>query len=148
VLLYDGGLSPGSSNAVSNRNANSVCVQKTTKSQKTEPRWHKSETEGKRVSLSPANSVTVEERNHSKSGHCPTTSTVTLPLHQNTVSVGRLSYFHSSSKNSHTVRSKNTSPQVVLKMSKCTLHHHLKAADEMNNPEDKDHHVPFITNPE
>ncbi|XP_072223862.1 protein polyglycylase TTLL10 [Leuresthes tenuis] len=139
VLLYDGGLSPGSSHAISNRNANSACFQKTTKSQKTEPRWHKSETEGKRVSLSPANSVTVEGRNHSKSGHCPSTSTVTLPLHQNTVSVG---------KNSRAVRSKNTRPQVVLKLNKCTLHHHLKAADEKNNPEDKDHHVPFITNPE
>ncbi|CAG6021134.1 unnamed protein product [Menidia menidia] len=69
VLLHDGALTPGPSQANGNRNANRVCYPKTTnKSQITESRWQKSGVEGMCVSSFPDNSVNVlpngEQMNH------------------------------------------------------------------------------------
>ncbi|XP_076597811.1 protein polyglycylase TTLL10 [Chaetodon auriga] len=120
VLLYNGVDPPEPVLVGSKSDTNSDCNQRSTK--KTELRRCKSGTEGKIMSpASPDSSVTVlasgEGRGGSKSCHCPATSTPTSPLHQSSPSV-------------QTVRNKNPRPRVELKPSKCTLHHHLKAADE------------------
>lgn len=125
VLLYSGVLPPDSVLACSKSNTDSEFNQKSTK--KTEPRTWKSEMGGKTVpSASPDNSVIVsargEGRGSSKSGEHPTTSTATSPLHQSSPPVPQPSH--------QTVRNKNPRPRVELKLSKCTLQHHLKAADD------------------
>ncbi|XP_044068342.1 protein polyglycylase TTLL10 isoform X3 [Siniperca chuatsi] len=126
VLLYNRVFPPDSVLACSKSNTSSEFSQKSTK--KTEPRRCKSGTVGKTVpSASPDNSVNFsassEGRGSSTSGH---NSTATSTHHQSSPSVQGPSHLHSSSI--QTV--KNRRPRVELKPSKCTLHHHLKAADD------------------
>ncbi|XP_070696213.1 protein polyglycylase TTLL10 [Pempheris klunzingeri] len=121
VLLYNGVHPPDS---VLQSNTNRELNQKSTK--KTEPRGCKAGTEGKMVpSASPENlSGRGEGRSSSKSYHHPTTttSTATSSPHQTSPPVQGPSH--------QTVRNKNLRPRVELRPSKCTLHHHVKAADD------------------
>lgn len=123
VLLYNRVFPPDSVLACSR--SNTEINQKSTK--KTEPRRCKSGTEGKTVPSSSPDNVDVsgsgEGRSSSKSRHRPSTSS--SPLRQSSPS-----HLHSSMQ---TVRNKNLRPRVELKLSKCTLHHHLKAADEVKH---------------
>ena len=124
VLLYSRAFPPDSVLACSRSNTNAEINQKSNK--KTEPRKCKSETEGNIVpSPSPDNvdvSATGEGRSSSKSRHRPTTSSPAS---------------HSSSSSSssvvQSVTNKNLRPRVELKPSKCTLHHRLKAADDVKH---------------
>uniref|UniRef100_A0A3Q3J0U8 Tubulin tyrosine ligase-like family, member 10 n=1 Tax=Monopterus albus TaxID=43700 RepID=A0A3Q3J0U8_MONAL len=123
VLLYNGVFPSTSALVHSQSSTDGEFHQKTTK--KSESRWCKSETKCKNVpSASPHSSVNLsvngKERGASESGHCPTTSTISMPLYQNP------SHLHSSSSNSslQAVRRKNCRPQVKFRLSKCTSHHH------------------------
>ncbi|XP_035513383.1 protein polyglycylase TTLL10 [Morone saxatilis] len=124
VLLYGGVFPPDSVLACSKSNTSSEFHQKSTKkTQKTEPK--RSGTEDKIVpSASPYNAVNVsasgEGRGGLKCGECPTTSTASSPLHQ-------------SCQSTQAVKTKNPRPRVELKLSKCTLHHHLNAADDVTH---------------
>nr|XP_046252153.1 protein polyglycylase TTLL10 isoform X2 [Scatophagus argus] len=123
VLLYNGVYPPDLVLACSKSNASSECNQKNTKkTQMTEPRRFKSGTTGKIMPFAPPDSLvnisaSGEGRGGSKPGHHPTTSTTISPLHP-------------SSQPVQTVTNKIPRPQVKLKPNKCTLHHHLKAADD------------------
>ncbi|GAA6223482.1 inactive polyglycylase TTLL10 [Lates japonicus] len=138
VLLYNGVFPHDSALACNKSHINTVIYQKTTKkTQKTEPRCCKSGMEGKNVpSSSPDNCVDVSEsgegRGTSTSGHHPTAST--SAFFQNSSPVQGPSQLHSNNSSSsssiQTVRSKNPRPRVELKLSKCTLHHHLKATHD------------------
>ncbi|XP_034446942.1 protein polyglycylase TTLL10 isoform X3 [Hippoglossus hippoglossus] len=117
VLLYNGVFPPDSRPACNKNDTNSETLQKTTnKTQKAEPRRCKSGLEGKNVSESGAG------RGSSKSGHHPTSSSS---------SAQRASHPHSSNYSTQSVRSKTLKPQLQLKLSKCTLHHHLKATGDV-----------------
>ncbi|XP_040007743.1 protein polyglycylase TTLL10 [Xiphias gladius] len=137
VLLYSGVFPPDSALACNKSNTNSEFYQKSTKkTQKPEPRVCKSGMEGKNVPpASPDNCVNVSEsgegQGSSRSRHCPTNSTANSPFFQNSSSVHGPSHLHSSSNSIQTVRSKNSRPQVQLKLSKSTFYHHLKAADAL-----------------
>ncbi|XP_062282593.1 protein polyglycylase TTLL10 [Scomber scombrus] len=138
VLLYNGVSPLDSVLAYSRSNTNSEFNQKVTK--KTQPRRCKSGMEGKTVpSESPDNPVNVsasgEGSGSSKSGNrlSASTSTSTLPLHQSSLSAPGPSDI--CIKNStQTVRNKKPPPpRVELKLSKCSLHHHLKEADDLRH---------------
>ncbi|XP_067447666.1 protein polyglycylase TTLL10 isoform X2 [Thunnus thynnus] len=137
VLLYNGVSPPDSALAYGKSNTNSEFNKKITK--KTQPRRCKSVMEGTTVPLRfPDNSFNVsasgEGSGSSKSGHCLTasTSTSTLPLHQSSLSAPGPSGIRSNNS-MQTIRNKNPCPRVVLKLSKCSLHHHLKAADDLKH---------------
>ncbi|KAM9351234.1 protein polyglycylase TTLL10 [Symphorus nematophorus] len=124
VLLYSEVYPPDSVLACSKSSTSWDFIQKSTrKTQKTEPKRCKTGTESKTVPLaSPDNSVnSCEGRVGSKSVHRPTTPAITT------------SPLHSSSPLVQTVRNKNIRPRVELKLSKCTLNHCLKAADNMEH---------------
>lgn len=139
VLLYNGVLPPDSSLARRKSNTDSEWNQKMAKkTPKTEPRRYKSETEGKNVLFSsPDSSENVsesgDERGHLKAGHHRSTFTVTSPLHEKPSSVQRRSHLHSSNNSTQSVRRKNPRPRVELKLSKCILHYHVKAADDLKH---------------
>ncbi|XP_041802004.1 protein polyglycylase TTLL10 [Chelmon rostratus] len=125
VLLYSGVYPPDSVLACSKSNTNSECDQRSTK--ETEPRRCKSGTDGKTASPASSDSsvnvsATSEGRGGSKSCHRPATSAPTSTLHQSSPLV-------------QTVRNKTSRPRVELKLSKCTLRHHLKAADDAQGSE-------------
>ncbi|XP_045912561.1 protein polyglycylase TTLL10 isoform X2 [Micropterus dolomieu] len=130
VLLYNGVFPPGSVLTRSKSNSNSELNPKSTKkTQKTEPRRYKSGTVGRIMpKASIDNSVNVSMSNDgssgSKSDHCSTTSTTPSP--QSSPSMHGPSHLRSSSI-------QNPRPRVELKPSKCTLHHHFKAADEVKH---------------
>ncbi|XP_029291823.1 protein polyglycylase TTLL10 [Cottoperca gobio] len=127
VLLCDRVLPPVSVLACSRSNTNAEFYQKSTK--KTEPRRCKSGTKGKLLPSSSPDNVNVsasgEGRSRSKSGLRPTAAS---PLRRSSPSVQGPSHLHSSSNSMQTLRNKNPRPRVELKPSKCTLHHHSKAA--------------------
>uniref|UniRef100_A0A4W6BNA7 Tubulin tyrosine ligase like 10 n=1 Tax=Lates calcarifer TaxID=8187 RepID=A0A4W6BNA7_LATCA len=141
VLLYNGVFPHDSALACNKSHINTEIYQKTTKkTQKTEPRCCKTGREGKNVPSSfPDNCIDVSEsvegRGTSTSGHHPTTST--SAFFQSSSPGQRPSQLHSNNNSSstsiQTVRSKNPRPRVQLKLSKCTLHHHLKATDPKNS---------------
>ncbi|XP_049921743.1 protein polyglycylase TTLL10 [Epinephelus moara] len=136
VLLYNGVFPPDPVLAWSKSNTNSDLNHKSTK--KTQARRFKSGTEGKVVPLDNVNvSASSEGRGRSKSDEHPNTSTSTStaasPFHQSSLSMQGPLHLHSSSTIVQTVRSKNLRPRVVFKPSKCTLHHHLKAADDVTH---------------
>lgn len=117
VLLYNGVYPPDLAVACSRSiTSNELNHKSPKKTQKTEPRRCKSGIEGRNVPSAPPDSpvnvsASCEGRGGLKSIHCPTTS----PLYPSSPSV-------------QTVRNKNPRPRVELKLSKCTLRHHLKAA--------------------
>ncbi|KAI3357133.1 hypothetical protein L3Q82_015596 [Scortum barcoo] len=126
VLLYNGVSPPDSVLACSRSNTNSEFNQKSIKKTQTEPRRCKSRTEGKIVpSASPDNSG--EGLGSSQSVPCSTTS------HLSSLSGQRPSHLHSSSCSMQSVKMKKSKPRVELKLSKCTLHHHLRAADDVKH---------------
>lgn len=124
VLLYNGVYPPDLALACSRSNTSAELNQKSPKkTQKTEPRRCKSGIEGRTVpSASPDISVNVsgscEGRGGIKSIHCPTAS----PLQPISPSV-------------QTVRNKNPRPRVELKLSKCTLRHHLNVSGDGGHSE-------------
>uniref|UniRef100_UPI0037E7CA15 protein polyglycylase TTLL10 n=1 Tax=Semicossyphus pulcher TaxID=241346 RepID=UPI0037E7CA15 len=122
VLLYNGVFPPDSAPASTKSNTNSDFNQKSIK--KTEHRRCKSRTEARTApSESPDDSVNVAESG--KGGSRSESSTAASPLHQSSPSQS-----HSSGSSIQTVRSKKPRPRVELKLSKCTLNHHLKAAED------------------
>ncbi len=120
VLLYSGVYPPDSLLARSKSIMSSEFFKKgTRKSQTTDQRRCKSEAEGKIVPLASRDrsvNVSASCRGGGESSHCPSTSTSTpsSPLRQSSPSV----------------RIKNPGPLVQLKPNICTLHHHVKAADD------------------
>lgn len=136
VLLYNGVFPPESTLANRKSNTDSEFHQKIQKkTQRPEPRQCKSETEGKNVPFASAdNSVNVsvsgEGRGCLKSGHHCSTSTVTSPLHVSSSSLQGFSHLHSSINSTQSVRRRNPRPRAELKLSKCILHHHVRAAHD------------------
>ncbi|XP_071331452.1 protein polyglycylase TTLL10 isoform X2 [Trachinotus anak] len=129
VLLYSGVFPPRSEQTCNTSNTNSEIYGK--KTQKSVPRWCKSGIQGNNVpSASTHDCVNVSEsgegQGSSKSGLHRTAPGATSPFCQN--SLQGPSQLHSSIQ---TVRSKTPRPRVQLKLSTCTVHHHLKAADEL-----------------
>ncbi|XP_040917534.1 protein polyglycylase TTLL10 [Toxotes jaculatrix] len=138
VLLYNGVFPPDSALACDKSKTNNEFYYKTTKkTQKAEPRRCTTGMESKNVrSASPDKRVNVSESGDglcsSKSGRHPTMFTATSPFFQNS-SVQGPSHLHSSTNSIQTVRNKNLRPRVQLKLNKCTLRHHLKAADDLKH---------------
>lgn len=127
VLLYNGCSPPGSALACSTSNTNRECNQKITReSQKTQIRRTKS---GKVVSsASLDDSVIVSTSGKGRTGHCPTSSTTTSPLHQSSMQGPS-----DVCSTVQTVRNKNIRTRQEFKISKCTLHHRLRAADDVKH---------------
>ncbi|XP_029973787.1 protein polyglycylase TTLL10 [Salarias fasciatus] len=117
VLLYNGALTPRSVPACRKSNGNAEFHQKPAqRTQKTESRRCRSATEGESDQTSPDTPVTVSESGERhKSQPSTITSTSCLKV-----------------CSKETVRT--TRPRVQLKLSKCTLHHHLKTAGESKPP--------------
>ncbi|XP_059189028.1 protein polyglycylase TTLL10 [Centropristis striata] len=121
VLLYNGVYPPDSELACSKSNTNCEINLKITK--KAEPRRCKSGT----TSLYGA-SASVEGRGCSESDQRPTTST--SPPQQSSPSVQGHLHSSSSSSNMQTGKNRHPRPRVELQLSKCTLQHHVRAADD------------------
>lgn len=114
VLLY---------NAAPESTADSEFHPKTLKkTQRSEHRQSKSETRCKNVS--------GEGGSHLKSGHYCSTYAVPSPLHVSSPSLQGFSHLHSSINSTQSVRKKNPRPRAEVKLSKCILHHHVKAAHD------------------
>lgn len=130
MLLYSGVLTPTmQASCKSKRNIDFHLKTK----KKTEARWCTSQTEGNGVPTDSADqSVNAAVRGEGRGSvfdHSPTT----FPLHPNNSSIQEPSHEPSSTSSTQTIRSKNTRPRAELKLSKCTLHHRLKAADDLKN---------------
>ncbi|XP_069382824.1 protein polyglycylase TTLL10 isoform X2 [Paralichthys olivaceus] len=127
VLLYSGVFPADSALACNKNDTNSESLQKTTnKTQKAEPRGCKSGMEGKNGSAA----STDDCMNVSESGAGRGRSKLCHHLASSSSSVQRASNLHSSNDSIQSVRSKDLRPRLQLKLSKCTLHHHLKATGE------------------
>ncbi|XP_068454763.1 protein polyglycylase TTLL10 [Clinocottus analis] len=130
VLLYNKVFPPDSVLACSKSYTNRDFNRKSTK--KTKPKRCKSE--GNVAPSSSLDSVKVsasgEGRGSSKVRQCP--STAPSRFHQNSSSVQGPSHLLSGC-NSRTDRNKDPSPRVELKLSKCAVHHHSKAAGDVKN---------------
>ncbi|XP_026223813.1 protein polyglycylase TTLL10 isoform X2 [Anabas testudineus] len=139
VLLYNGVFSPDSTVANRKSIADSEFHQKIMKkTQKSEPIQCKVQTKGKNVPFASSDnsanvSVSDEGRGHLKSDHHCSTSTVTSPLHESLSSVQGCSHLNSSNNGTQSVRRKNPRPRAELKLSKCILHHHVKAAHDLKH---------------
>lgn len=136
VLLYNGVFPPESTLVHRKSTTDGEFHQKgQKKTQRSDPRRCKSETEGKTVpSASPDNSVNVsvsgEGRGCLKSSHCCSTYTVTSPLHVSSSSLPGFSHLHSSINSTQSVRRKNPRPRGEFKLSKCIFHHHVRATHD------------------
>ncbi|KAK2851103.1 hypothetical protein Q5P01_007379 [Channa striata] len=136
VLLYNGVFSPNSTLACRKSNTVSEFQQKTSK--KNERSQHKSEKEEKCVHFAPSNnsknvSVSPERSSSSVSVQHGSSASVTSPPPQSSPSMQGCSYLHSKK----VVSRKKPRPRAELKMNRCILRYHLKAADDPKHPKAK-----------